>query len=56
MKSYIDLKLKSDNNKEYSLDEAIEKSQLLVLLGAPGSGKTTLLKHYAESPKISICP
>lgn len=48
MKSYIDLKLKSDNNKEYSLDEAIEKSQLIVLLGAPGSGKTTLLKHYTE--------
>ena len=46
---YVDLKLKSDNNKECSLDEAIEKSQLLVLLGAPGSGKTTLLKHYAES-------
>lgn len=48
IRPYVDLKLKSENNKDCSLDEAIEKSQLMVLLGAPGSGKTTLLKHYEK--------
>lgn len=48
---YIDLFLKkhSDGQEEtISFHEALQKSRITVILGAPGSGKTSLLKKYEQ--------
>jgi len=51
MVNIIDLYLLEHSKEPKSaiyLDEAIEKNNLVVILGSPGSGKTSILKKYAD--------
>ncbi len=55
---FIDLYLSSHDNKDahhYSLHEAIEKDNIVVVLGSPGSGKTSLFKKYkSQTPDTQL--
>jgi energy-coupling factor transporter ATP-binding protein EcfA2 len=55
---FIDLCLSSHDNKDtshYSLHEAIEKDNIVVVLGSPGSGKTSLLEKYkSQTPDTQL--
>lgn len=49
---YIDLSLKNltgeEDNNIYLLKDIIEKSRIIVILGAPGSGKSSILQKYKD--------